>query len=219
MALKGRDALRSPLDQSQRQIRVDLRSPGQWPYPEATLVCYEIIGGAKPAYAYLFQNVNPAGRWYTMKVRDGDRILKVNEQDVTQLSHERVHSMITDEHEAFSCHIVWHPELYMELGGCGDPYQQGEPLALDMYEHLKDSLRYLFDRQPDDPQQLIHERLKKRADDTHEDNAYAFAQRQWSLLSVGLGDVNVEETMTNMLELAALFEHVGVGLNREEIYG
>ena len=182
-------------------------------------MCYEIIGRAEPAYAYVFQDVHPAGRWYQMKIRNGDRMLKVNDQDVMRLSHERVRSIITDEDVPFSCQIVWHPELYMELGERGDPHEHGEPLALDMYEHLKDSLRQLFDQQPDDPQQIIHELLRKRGNETGKGNAYAFAQKQWALLSVGLANVNVEETMTNMLELAALFEHVGVGLHREEIYG
>ncbi|CAF5108782.1 unnamed protein product, partial [Rotaria sp. Silwood1] len=85
---------------------------------DVTLICYKIqlIKKNKEIFAYLFKNVNPTSIWYDMNIRDGDRLVTLNEQDVTQLSYENIYSLIIEKKLPFTCEIVWHPELYIDLG-------------------------------------------------------------------------------------------------------
>jgi hypothetical protein len=67
-------------------------------------------------FAYLFKNVDPTSAWYDMKIRDGDRLVTLNGQDVTSISHETIYSAMMEEKGISKCRIIWHPELYIEFG-------------------------------------------------------------------------------------------------------
>ena len=51
-----------------------------------------------------------------MKIRDGDRLVTLNEQDVTRLQSEHVHSVIIESKAPVTYQVVWHPELYIDFG-------------------------------------------------------------------------------------------------------
>ncbi|CAF1430299.1 unnamed protein product [Rotaria sordida] len=113
--LKTNNLLQLPLNQNQKQITVD---PNKFQNFDVTLICYKIhlMKKNQDIFAYLFKNVNPTGIWYDMNIRDGDRLITLNGQDVTRLSYENVYSLIIEKKIPFTCEIVWHPELYIELG-------------------------------------------------------------------------------------------------------
>ncbi len=67
-------------------------------------------------FVYLFKNVNPTGILYSMKIRDGDRLITLNEQDVTRISYEHVYASMIEKNIPFTCQVIWHPELYIEFG-------------------------------------------------------------------------------------------------------
>lgn len=50
-----------------------------------------------------------------MNIRDGDRLVTLNGQDVTRLSHEMIYSSIVEKNLPFTFEVVWHPELYINL--------------------------------------------------------------------------------------------------------
>ncbi|CAF5089732.1 unnamed protein product, partial [Rotaria sp. Silwood1] len=53
----------------------------------------------------------------------------------------------------------------------------------------------------------------------NQEESYLFAQKQLTFLSDrSIIQGNPEETMTNILELDFLFEQIGIGLNKDEIY-
>jgi type II secretory pathway component PulC len=82
------------------------------------LICYKIhlIQQNEDVFVYLFKNINPMSIWYDMKIRDGDRLVTLNEQDVTRISYENIYSSIIEKKNSFTCQVVWLPELYIEFG-------------------------------------------------------------------------------------------------------
>ena len=65
---------------------------------------------------YLLKNIDPTGIWYEKKVRDGDRLIRLNGDDTTRMSYESVHTTMNETKVPFTCQLVWHPELYLEFG-------------------------------------------------------------------------------------------------------
>jgi len=88
-----------------------------------------------------------------------------------------------------------------------------------MYEHLTQILRNIFDYHPKEPRRLIEELSKKQELSI---DSYLFAQKQFTILSVFQNHPiikgNCEEIMKNIFELNNLFEQIGIGLNKNEIY-
>jgi type II secretory pathway component PulC len=84
---------------------------------EVTLICYKIhlLQQNEEVFVYLFKNINPTSIWYEMKIREGDRLITLNEQDVTRISYENVYSIMNHEKTPFTCQVIWHPELYIEF--------------------------------------------------------------------------------------------------------
>ena len=60
--------------------------------------------------------MNPTSTWYDLKIRDGDRLITLNGQNVTELSYEHIYSSMMEEKLPLTCQIVWHPELYIKFG-------------------------------------------------------------------------------------------------------
>lgn len=82
------------------------------------LLCYEIhlISTNSEAFVYIFKNVEPTGHCYHKSIREGDRLINFNGQDMTHLSHEHIYTLIIENKNPFTCEVVWHPELYIDLG-------------------------------------------------------------------------------------------------------
>ncbi|CAF3566992.1 unnamed protein product [Rotaria sordida] len=247
--LKTNNLLQLPLNQNQKQITVD---PNKFQNFDVTLICYKIhlMKKNQNIFAYLFKNVNPTGIWYDMNIRDGDRLITLNGQDVTRLSYENVYSLIIEKKIPFTCEIVWHPELYIELETCINKNIEQEQdysiisqaskissdilkesfdyktlIGINMYENLTYTLRYLFDYHPKEPYKLYKELSKKfyekkqELSNNNQEESYLFAQRQLTFLSdYSIIQGNPDEIMTNILELSFLFEQIGIGLNKDEIY-
>lgn len=117
VTLKNTDLLQLPLNQNLRQIKIDPNESDVNQF-NATLICYNIhlIRKNENIFAFLFKNIHPSSIWYNMRIRDGDRLITLNEQDVTQLSYEDVYSILIEKNISFTCQVVWHPELYIHLG-------------------------------------------------------------------------------------------------------
>jgi hypothetical protein len=75
-----------------------------------------LIKENEEVFTYIFKNVNPTSTWYDLKVRDGHRLLTLNGQDVTRIPYEHIYSSMIENKISFTCQVVWHPELYIELG-------------------------------------------------------------------------------------------------------
>ena len=82
------------------------------------LICYRIHLDKEnqDIFVYLFKNVNPIGVWYNMQIRDGDRLVSLNDQDVSRVPYENIYSVMIEEKVPFTCQVVWQPELYIEFG-------------------------------------------------------------------------------------------------------
>ncbi|CAF3944671.1 unnamed protein product [Rotaria magnacalcarata] len=242
--LKTSNLLRLPLNQIQKEITID---PNECQNPDVTLICYKIhlITNNKEVFAYIFKNVNPAGIWYDKNIRDGDRLITLNGQDVTHLSYENIYSSIMESKLSLTCKVVWHPELFIDLETSinendsimsptskiqSDTLKEFSDsktlLGVNIHKQLTHVLHYLFNFHPQEPYQLFErlvantsfeKDLELTMDNRKESNL--FIQRQLQLLSnPSTIQTNPEETMTNILELDFLFEQVGVGLNKDEIY-
>ncbi|CAF3288774.1 unnamed protein product [Rotaria sp. Silwood2] len=241
--------LKLPLNQTEKHITID---PNEFQNLDVTLICYKIHLRKKneEVFAYLFKNVNPTGIWYDMNIRDGDRLVTLNGQNVTQLSYENIYSLIIEKKLPFTCEVVWHPELYIDLETCINKNIDNEQdysiisqtskissdilkessdhktlIGINIYENLTHTLRHLFDYHPKEPYKLFKELSKKFYEKEQElsinnqEESYSFAQRQLNFLSDrSIIQGNPEETMTNILELSFLFEQIGIGLNKDEIY-
>ena len=85
---------------------------------EVLIICYRIhlLRENNDVFAYLLKNINPNGVWYEKKVRDGDRLIRLDGQDTTHIPYENVYSMMHETDVPFTCQVVWHPELYLEFG-------------------------------------------------------------------------------------------------------
>ncbi|CAF4502812.1 unnamed protein product, partial [Rotaria sp. Silwood2] len=247
--LKTNNILQLPLNQTEKHITID---PNEFQNLDVTLICYKIHLRKKneEVFAYLFKNVNPTGIWYDMNIRDGDRLVTLNGQNVTQLSYENIYSLIIEKKLPFTCEVVWHPELYIDLETCINKNIDNEQdysiisqtskissdilkessdhktlIGINIYENLTHTLRHLFDYHPKEPYKLFKELSKKFYEKEQElsinnqEESYSFAQRQLNFLSDrSIIQGNPEETMTNILELGFLFEQIGIGLNKDEIY-
>ncbi|CAF2991559.1 unnamed protein product [Rotaria socialis] len=231
--LKTTNLLRLPLNQIQKEITID--PIDEFQNPDVTLICYKIqlITNNTEVFAYLFKNVNPAGIWYDKNVRDGDRLITLNGQDVTHLSYENIYSSIMENKLSLTCKVVWHPELFIDLETStiqSDTLKEFSDsktlMGVNIHKQLTDILHYLFNFHPQEPYQLFERLVANTSfekgteltmDNIKESNL--FIQRQLQLLSnPSTIQTNPEETMTNILELDFLFEQVGVGLNKDEIY-
>ncbi|CAF1587587.1 unnamed protein product [Rotaria sp. Silwood1] len=247
--LETNHLLQLPLDQNQKQIIVD---PNKFQNSDVTLICYKIqlIKKNKEIFAYLFKNVNPTSIWYDMNIRDGDRLVTLNEQDVTQLSYENIYSLIIEKKLPFTCEIVWHPELYIDLETyiyknidqeqdysiisqtskipsdmLKEIFDHKTLIGINIYDNLIHTLRYLFDYHPKQSYKIFEElskifyEKKQELSINNQEESYLFAQKQLTFLSDrSIIQGNPEETMTNILELDFLFEQIGIGLNKDEIY-
>ena len=83
-----------------------------------TLLCYEVrlLQENDTSFVYFFKNINPNGVWHRMKVRDGDRLVILNGEETLRKTQENVHSILIDKTFSFTFQVVWHPELYIQLG-------------------------------------------------------------------------------------------------------
>lgn len=114
--LNNSNLLRLPVKQDRREIVINpSECIDRKEDPDVTLICYKIhlTKENKDIFAYLFKNINPISKWYDKQIRDGDRLVALNGQDV---SCDDLYSSIMKQQVPFTCQIVWHPELYMEFG-------------------------------------------------------------------------------------------------------
>lgn len=95
-------------------------------------------------------------------------------------------------------------------------------IGVNVYEHLQNVLRYLFEYRPREPHKIFEGLSNKlfqenqELKDNDQEASYLLVQRQHALLST-IQD-NAEEAMTNMLELGFLCAQIGIGINKDEIY-
>lgn len=85
---------------------------------DVLILCYRIciLGENEDVFVYLLKNINPTGIWYEKKVRDGDRLIRLNGDETIHMSYESVYAIINETKLPFACQLVWHPELYLEFG-------------------------------------------------------------------------------------------------------
>ena len=179
--LKNRNLLQFSSNQNLRTITIDPSGNS-----EVTLICYEIhlLKTSEQIFAYLLKNIKPTSSWYAMKIRDGDRLITINGQDVIRMSSEEIYSIMIEKKLSFICQVVWHPELYIEIGNSNIDQEQSNPVRLvndNMYEYLTRMIRNLLDYRPKEPY-LSFKTQELPSDGQTE--SYSFAQRQLTLLSV-----------------------------------
>jgi len=157
------------------------------------LICYKIhlLEENEEVFAYLLKNILPTSSWYAMKIRDGDRLITLNGQDVIRMSYEEIYSIMIEKKLPFICQLVWHPELYIEIGNfdktmfidheLSNPIRSERLITDNMYEYLTRIIRNLLDYRPNEPCLLF--KNQEVSSDTQTDS-YSFAQRQLTLLSV-----------------------------------
>jgi hypothetical protein len=184
ITLKNSHLLRFSSNQNLRKMTFDPRVD-QGQNSLVTLIYYKIhlLENNEDIYAYLWKNINPTSSWYAMKIRDGDRLITLNGQDVIRMSYEEIYSIMIEKKLPFICQVVWHPELYITLSNIGNSNSSRfERLMNDnMYEYLTRIIRNLFDYHPKEP--FIFFKNQETSNDTQTES-YSFAQRQLTLLSV-----------------------------------
>jgi hypothetical protein len=191
ITLKNSHLLRFSSNQNLRKITIDPRVD-QGQNSLVTLIYYKIhlLENNEDISAYLWKNINPTSSWYAMKIRDGDRLITLNGQDVIRMSYEEIYSIMIEKKLPFICQVVWHPELYITLSNIGNSNtgqqqnnsSRSERLMSDnMYEYLTRIIRNLFDYHPKEP--FIFFKNQETSSDTQTES-YSFAQRQLKLLSV-----------------------------------
>lgn len=113
--LRNRNSIQLPSDQKRKQSLIDPNKIEQ----NIPLICYRIhlIHEKQEIFVYLFKNIDPNSTWYEKKIREGDRLIALNDQDTISMSSEKVYSIMTENQSSFTCQVIWHPELYFELIG------------------------------------------------------------------------------------------------------
>jgi len=149
--LKTRQSIQSPLNQVRKQIVIDVSNKTN---SKTTLISYQIrlIYENRNVFVYLFKNIDPHSIWYEKKIREGDRLISLNEQDTITIPPEQIYSIMTDENQpTFKCEVIWHPELYMEFISETDNKHSNEFKRMineNLYEYLTKTVNYLLDYQP-----------------------------------------------------------------------
>jgi hypothetical protein len=127
-----RSVLDTPIGNESRRICIDLseyvdyrltvlfvcRSGEQSSDVSATLIYYRVCDmfNEQVDIACLFRHVSPTSHWYAMDIRDGDRLLAINDRNIRYMTSNEIRSLLNKHTTALTCEIIWHPELYINLG-------------------------------------------------------------------------------------------------------
>lgn len=121
--MKNGNFLQLPSNENLRQIHIDpnehiIKKSDQLQNFDVTLICYKIylLQEKEEIFLYLFKNIHPTSIWYDMKIRDGDRLITLNKENVARISYENIYSTIIEKKIPFTCQVIWHPELYIQFG-------------------------------------------------------------------------------------------------------